>query len=90
MLPQGLILKQNYPNPFNPITNIKYFVPSYSNVSLSVFNIKGQLIENLVNDMKKPGLYSVQFEANQFSSGIYFYQLKSNNTIITKKFIVIK
>lgn len=83
-------LKQNYPTPFNPTTVIEYSIPNYSFVSLKVFDVIGNEVAYLVNGMKKAGKYSVLFDGENLSSGVYLYQLKSKNFINTKKFILMK
>jgi hypothetical protein len=83
-------LFQNYPNPFNPITTIKYNLPEYSKVKLIVYDVLGNEITDLVNEDQPKGNYEVQFDGNGLSSGIYFYQLKANDFIKTKKLILIK
>ncbi len=81
----------NYPNPFNPTTTIRYSIPEDSKVSLRVYDITGKEVANLVNDeMKEAGDYSAVFNAGNFSSGIYFYTLISNNSTSTKKMMLIK
>jgi hypothetical protein len=83
-------LMQNYPNPFNPITKISYQIPEGCNVTLKVFDCLGNEIETLINSFQDKGFYSVDFNASKLFSGIYFYQLKANNFISTKKMLVIK
>ncbi|MDZ7766259.1 MAG: T9SS type A sorting domain-containing protein [Melioribacteraceae bacterium] len=68
-------LSQNYPNPFNPTTSIKYQVSSSEKVILKVYDILGREIKTLVNEVKSPGSYEVQFDASQLASGVYFYRL---------------
>lgn len=87
---KDLYLAQNYPNPFNPLTSIKYSIKDQGMVQLSVFNSNGQLVNELVNKNLKAGNYTVRFNAESLNSGVYFYQLKSANKIITKKMILIK
>jgi N-acetylneuraminic acid mutarotase len=70
-------LIQNYPNPFNPVTTISYQLPMSSDVSLAIYNVKGQLIETLVDVYQNAGTHSVQWEAKDVSSGIYLYKLKA-------------
>ena len=80
--PKAYTLFQNYPNPFNPSTTIRYALPSESNVKISVYNITGQLIKELVNSEQPTGNYEVTFNTNgngvQLSSGIYFYTIEAN------------
>ena len=84
MLPDHYILEQNYPNPFNPSTNINFSVPHLSPVSISIFNVRGELIEELINDIYKPGNYTVRFHADRYASGIYLYRLEADNVVHTK------
>jgi len=81
---------QNYPNPFNSSTIIKYQLPENTNVNLDVYNISGQKIKTLVDKVQNPGLYHVNFNANDLSSGIYFYQLKTEDNIKTNKMMLVK
>ncbi|MEI7812470.1 MAG: YCF48-related protein [Ignavibacteria bacterium] len=83
-------LAQNYPNPFNPSTTIRYSIPSDGKVSLKVYNLLGREVVTLVNQNKVRGSYSVQFNAVNMSSGIYFYQLQVNGSIINKKMTFMK
>ncbi|RJP71297.1 MAG: T9SS C-terminal target domain-containing protein [Ignavibacteriales bacterium] len=100
-IPLTFGLKQNYPNPFNPITKIKYSIPhvetGYSaaggpslQTTLIVYDVLGREIATLVNEEKHSGEYEVEFSAEQFSSGIYFYQLKYGDQIQTKKMMLLK
>jgi hypothetical protein len=83
-------MKQNYPNPFNPITNIEFTIPLSGLVKLTVFDVLGREIKNLINTYKEKGNYSVKFDASNLSSGIYFYQLSLNKLVQTKSMIVTK
>ncbi len=89
-------LFQNYPNPFNPVTTIKYSIPSLGGVetlhatSLRIYNILGKEVATLVNEKQAPGNYSVQFDASNLPSGIYFYTLRAGNFTATKKMILLK
>ncbi len=83
-------LYQNYPNPFNPETTISFSFQNNSNVELSVFNIKGQLVETLVNEFKLAGEHSIIWNAENQASGIYFYKLKAGEFEEIKKMILIK
>ncbi|ROL56836.1 T9SS C-terminal target domain-containing protein, partial [Bacteroidetes/Chlorobi group bacterium ChocPot_Mid] len=87
---QQFELFQNYPNPFNPKTRINYSVSTLGNVSLKVFDILGNLVAILVNEVKQPGTYEVDFNPSNLSSGIYFYSLQVNNSIKNKKMIILK
>ena len=89
-IPDKYILSQNYPNPFNPTTQITYSVPKYGHVSLKVYNSLGQVVSTLVDGLQNAGNYEATFEAKHLSSGIYFYQLQSDNVSITKKLVLMK
>lgn len=91
-LPQKFSLSQNYPNPFNPVTKIKYSIPVGANqvILLRIYDILGNEVETLVNDVKAPGNYEVEFDASKFSSGIYFYKLQSGGFTETRKLAFIK
>ena len=84
------LLEQNYPNPFNPITTIKFSVPKTSKVKLTLFNLLGEEVATLVNEEKNAGNYTVEFNATNLPSGVYFYQLKAGELISTKKMILLK
>lgn len=91
-VPKEFKLYQNYPNPFNPVTNIKYSVRRQtSNVKLIVYDIRGKLVEELVNQKQNAGTYEVVFSGNSLSSGIYFYSLIIDGiTIETRKMALVK
>ena len=88
--PNGIHLQQNYPNPFNPITKIKYSIPQSSNVVIKVFDLLGNEITTLVNEEKPTGNYSIEFNAANLPSGVYFYRLNAGEFISTKKMILLK
>jgi hypothetical protein len=89
-LPQRSYLAQNYPNPFNPITKISYQLPVTSFVELHVYNLLGQQVVTLVSEKQSAGRYEVTFNAENFSSGVYFYSLRTDNWQDMKKMILIK
>lgn len=89
--PVSYRLEQNYPNPFNPSTSIRYEVPAASKVTLKVFNILGQEVATLVDQVKSAGVYSATFNAGNRASGIYFYTLTVNGTLAqTRKMVLLK
>lgn len=90
VIPTQFALSQNYPNPFNLTTNIFYQLPKPAIVNLSVYNIYGQLLKTLVNGKRTPGSYSVEWDANGISSGIYFIRLNIEQFSETKKCILLK
>ncbi len=95
-LPEKFILYQNYPNPFskgaggNPETAIKFNVPKESFVSLKIYDVLGNEIQTLVNEKKSPGLYQVEFNGNNLSSGVYFYRLQAGKFSAAKKMILLR
>lgn len=89
-LPLSYELYQNYPNPFNPTTIIKFAIPKESNVNLSIYNILGELTSTLVNEQLKAGYYEYEFNAANFTSGVYLYRIKAGDFIDTKKIVLIK
>ncbi|KAF0153766.1 MAG: hypothetical protein FD188_3350, partial [Ignavibacteria bacterium] len=90
ILPSEFVLYQNYPNPFNPSTTISFSLPNYSQVIVKVFDILGREIQEIVNDSFNPGKHSVKFNANNLTSGVYFYRFSSNKTTKTMKMILQK
>jgi hypothetical protein len=89
-LPKDYILSQNYPNPFNPTTVISYSLPSSSNIKLIVYNTLGQSIKTLESGYKQAGNYSINFNASDRPSGIYFYKLEAGSFSQIKKMLLIK
>lgn len=88
--PDGFLLSQNYPNPFNPSTIIRFQVPNSSFVNLKVYDVLGNEIETLINEGKPVGSYEIVFDAKELSSGMYFYTIKAERFIQTKKMILIR
>lgn len=89
-LPRTLVLEQNYPNPFNSSTRIVYRVGSQESVSLKVFDVLGQEVATLVNEVKPPGVYAVQFDGSNLASGIYFYTLRAGPFAEARKLLLLK
>lgn len=89
-LPVTYRLEQNYPNPFNPSTTIKFSLPNSGFTQLSVFDITGREISSLINKNLSAGNYTVEFNAAELASGIYFYRIHSKDFVDTKKFILLK
>ena len=90
-IPAVFGLKQNYPNPFNPETKINFDIPSNSSVTLKIYDIKGSLINTIVNNQTfTAGYYSVAFNASSLPSGVYYYRLESGSFVETKKMLLIK
>lgn len=89
-LPRTVQLLQNYPNPFNPATTIEFYLPNSSFVTLKIFDSLGKEVVNLINESKSIGHHRIQFDASNLSSGIYFYELKANDFVNTKKLLLVK
>ncbi|MCZ7608794.1 MAG: T9SS type A sorting domain-containing protein [Ignavibacterium sp.] len=83
-------LSQNYPNPFNPTTFISFSLPDRQAVSIKVYDALGCEIKTLVDEIKEAGEHSITFNASDLNSGIYFYVMRSNGFVETKKLIVVK
>ena len=83
-------LNQNYPNPFNPKTIINYQCSMFNDVSLKVYDVLGHEVAVLVNEKQSPGTYQVEFDGSNFASGVYFYQLKAADFVVTKKMNLLK
>lgn len=88
--PDKYELMQNYPNPFNPTTRVKYAIPEDGIVNLTVYNVIGQSVHELVNEYQKAGYYEVNFNANNLSSGFYIYRITSGTFSATRKMLLIK
>lgn len=88
--PQSFFLSQNFPNPFNPTTQIKYSVPNDGFVSLKVYNLLGQEVATLFEGNRHAGKYILIFDGSKLASGVYLYQLKSNDFLDTKKLVLLK
>ena len=89
-IPDVYSLAQNYPNPFNPATTIKYSIPKEGLVTLKVYNVIGEEVATLVNEIKQVGNYNLTFDAENLSSGVYLYRLKAGSFVETKKMILVK
>lgn len=89
-IPHDIFLAQNYPNPFNPRTRISWQLAVGSQVTLKVYNILGKEVATLVDGYKPAGYYKINFNAENLSSGTYFYKLQAGNFIEVKKMILMK
>ncbi len=89
-IPSSYMLCQNYPNPFNPTTKIKFGLPAGSNVSLTVYDAVGREVAVLVNSNLSAGYHEYTFSANNLASGIYFYLLRTGNSSVGKKMLLLK
>lgn len=89
-VPQNDELLQNFPNPFNPSTKISYTMKQAGPVTLTVYNIKGEVVATLVKGVQEAGRQSVIFHASKLASGSYFYQLKTPGEVLTRKLQLLK
>ena len=89
-MPNGYLLEQNYPNPFNPSTNIRFLVGNPQNVSLDLYDMSGRWIKNLYTGFTSTGEYNVYLSADNLTSGVYLYVLKTEMGTQTKKLTIIK
>ncbi len=83
-------LHQNYPNPFNPVTTISYQIKEQGLVQLKVYNLLGQEIVTLVNEVQSPGIYEALFDASNLPSGVYIYSLRANDFVQNSKMTLLK
>jgi hypothetical protein len=95
-VPEKFSLSQNYPNPFNPVTKLEFGIPASRGesklgyVSLKIYDVRGREVSELVSEQLSPGLYEVEFNGSNYTSGVYFYKLISGKFIETKKMILAK
>ena len=90
LIPEEFALSQNYPNPFNPSTTIDYSVAEAGHVTLKIYNITGQEVVTVVDEMVSPGYYSTYFDASNLATGTYFYALTAGKERSVKKMVLIK
>jgi hypothetical protein len=99
-VPSQFVLEQNYPNPFNPSTKIQFTIVSTQSGSASggnrqltfvkVYDVLGREVATLVNEVKEPGTYTVQFDGSNLASGVYFYRLQAGTYVETKKLLLLR
>jgi hypothetical protein len=90
IMPHRIELYQNYPNPFNPATTISFYLPTNSYTELTVIDVNGEIVANLIARELAAGKHNVEFNGALLSSGIYFYTLKAGNSIISQKMLLLK
>nr|NIW49209.1 T9SS type A sorting domain-containing protein [Gammaproteobacteria bacterium]NIX58968.1 T9SS type A sorting domain-containing protein [candidate division Zixibacteria bacterium] len=90
IVPERTALYQNYPNPFNPATTIRFGLPQTTKVRLEIYNLIGQRVAILVDEEMKAGFHEVKFDGRDMASGMYFYRLKAQDFIKTKKMLLMK
>ena len=83
-------LEQNYPNPFNPSTTLRFTLPDAGIVNLSIYNLLGEKVEEVLNQEMTSGSYEVSFDASKLSSGVYLYTIRTANHTASKKMILMK
>ncbi len=86
----GYLLEQNYPNPFNPSATISFAVPVDGLVKLSVFNVLGQKVAGPFSGITKAGIHQVEFNAQELSSGVYYYRMDASGSSITRKMLLLR
>jgi len=89
-IPAEYRLEQNYPNPFNPSTTIRYGLPLRSHVTLAVFNPLGQQLAVLQNGEQEAGYHEIKFEGRGLPSGVYFYRIKTEMFVETKRLVLLR
>jgi len=89
-LPAELALEQNYPNPFNPITRIQFTIVDRQSTIVKVYDLLGREVTTLVNEVKQPGTYSVEFDGSNLASGVYLYRLQAGDFVMTKKLVLLR
>jgi len=88
--PETFMLYQNYPNPFNNTTRITYSLAKNSQVNISIYNNQGKLVKELHTGVQNRGLHSIRFNADNLASGFYFYRIKADNFLETKRMLLLK
>ena len=88
--PKTFALFANYPNPFNPSTKIRYAISQTSFTTITVYSMLGDEVSTLINEIKTPGIYEINFDGSNLSSGTYLYKLQAGNFTQTKKMIILK
>jgi hypothetical protein len=90
LAPREFLLGQNYPNPFNNSTRIRFQVPHRTQVKIDLFNVAGQQLETLVDDIREPGMYEIGLNSDHLASGIYFYRMQTDKFLQVKKMTLLK
>ncbi|UCF64457.1 MAG: T9SS type A sorting domain-containing protein [bacterium] len=88
--PATFALEQNYPNPFNPTTTIRWQLPVGLAVNLSLYNIAGQRVAELIDERQPAGIHELKFDASHLTGGVYFYRLQAGDNVETRKMVLIK
>lgn len=88
--PSEFALEQNFPNPFNPVTKIEFSIPADNNVQISVYDVLGREVAILLNEFKRAGIHRIEFDAENLTSGIYFYRIVSGSFTGLKKMVLLR
>jgi hypothetical protein len=87
---QDFVLCQNYPNPFNSQTNIAFELEKTAEISISIFNLKGQMVDEIFNEIREPGYHTINWDAGNVSAGIYIIKMEAESFIAMKKCLLLK
>ena len=90
LVPTDIVLENAYPNPFNPSTRIAFSVPSDMHVDLSIYDINGRMVEQLINDVKLAGSHDINWDASMNASGVYFIRFNADGNMHTQKILLVK
>ena len=90
MEPSNFSIVSIYPNPFNPSTTISFTLNQFSNVDLQIYNLRGELVENLINERLNVGRHSILWNADSYSVGTYLLKIKAGHQVDTRKLVLIK
>jgi hypothetical protein len=94
-IPEDFRFFQNYPNPFNPVTTLRYNLPEDGLINITIYDIMGRVVSNLVSSQQNAGYKSVQWNANNsagqpVSAGVYLYQIRAGEFVQTRKMVLLK
>ena len=89
-IPAQFTLQQNFPNPFNPSTKITYSIPKANFITIRIYDMIGREVQLLVNEFQNRGTYTINFDAEKLSSGIYLYRLQAGKFSTTKKMLLVR
>ena len=89
-IPTEFFLDQNYPNPFNPATTVRFGVPHTAVVTIEVYDVTGRKAATLINEPMQPGVYTVVWECSQCPTGMYILRMKTNETTMMRKMLMMK